>query len=48
MPYGIGYRNSIQRMFSQTKRSKARITAFVVVDETLIEIGNNNIDDAWL
>jgi hypothetical protein len=34
-------------MFSQTKRSKARITAFVV-DETLIQIGNNNTDDAWL
>jgi hypothetical protein len=47
LPYGIGYRNSIQRMFSQTKRSKARITAFVV-DEILIQIGNNNTDDAWL
>ena len=38
-------RNSIQRMFFQTKRRARIITAFVI-DETLIQIGDT--DDAWL
>jgi hypothetical protein len=43
LQYGIGYRNSIQKVFTDEKKS-SWITAYTI-DETMVLIGYT---DAWL